>query len=151
MGNNDTQPLTWDIVNLGESEPQESIPLRELDAHFPLYRKPEREFNFFKVFLVEQVPEAVFRVNEGVCDRRPNFEPQYGQHFILQNDELRLVGKCVDHPFKIYTYGLLFAILHHKKVTASKGSSQKFTHRGQTKELHMGGRGFGPDSLCDRQ
>ena len=27
--------VTWDAVNLGESEPRESIPLRELDAHFP--------------------------------------------------------------------------------------------------------------------
>ena len=36
VGNNDAQPLTWDVVNLGESEPRESIPLRELDAHFPM-------------------------------------------------------------------------------------------------------------------
>ena len=35
VGNNDAQPLTWDVVNLGESEPRESIPLRELDACFP--------------------------------------------------------------------------------------------------------------------
>ena len=35
VGDNDAQPLTWDVVNLGESEPRESIPLRELDAHFP--------------------------------------------------------------------------------------------------------------------
>ena len=37
VGNNDAEPLTWDVVNLGEpaSEPPESIPLRELDAHFP--------------------------------------------------------------------------------------------------------------------
>ena len=35
VGNNDAHPLTWDVVNLGESEPRESIPPRELDAHFP--------------------------------------------------------------------------------------------------------------------
>ena len=37
VGNNDAQPLTWDVVNLGESasEPRESIPLRERDVHFP--------------------------------------------------------------------------------------------------------------------
>ena len=35
-GNNDAQPLTWDVVKLGESEARESIPLRELDAHFPM-------------------------------------------------------------------------------------------------------------------
>ena len=29
MGNNDAQSLTWDVVNQGESEPRESIPLRE--------------------------------------------------------------------------------------------------------------------------
>ena len=34
VGNNDAQPLTWDVVNLGESKPRESIPLRGLDAHF---------------------------------------------------------------------------------------------------------------------
>ena len=36
VGNNDAQPLAWDVVNLGESEQRESIPLRELDAHFPM-------------------------------------------------------------------------------------------------------------------
>ena len=35
VGSNAAQPLTWDVVNLGESEPRESIPLRELGAHFP--------------------------------------------------------------------------------------------------------------------
>ena len=35
VGNNDAQPLTWDVVNMGESERREFIPLRELDAHFP--------------------------------------------------------------------------------------------------------------------
>ena len=35
MGNNDAQPLTWNVVNLGEYEPREYFPLRELDAHFP--------------------------------------------------------------------------------------------------------------------
>ena len=35
VGNNDAQQLTWDVGNLGDSEPRESIPLRELDAHFP--------------------------------------------------------------------------------------------------------------------
>ena len=85
VGNNEAQPLTRDVVNLGESESRESIPLREIDAHFQWYCKPEREFNFFKLFWVEQVPEAFFRIHEGVCDRRPNFEPQFGQHFILQN------------------------------------------------------------------
>ena len=33
-------------------------------------------------------------------------------------DEFGLVGKCVDYSFRIYW--LLFAILHHKKVTARK-------------------------------
>ena len=93
MDNNDTQPLTWDVVNQGESGPRESIPLRELDTNFPRYCKPEREFNFFKLFLVEQFPEAFFRVHEGVCYQRPNFEPQFGQHFIIQIDELGPVGK----------------------------------------------------------
>ena len=35
-------------------------------------------------------------------------------------DELGLVGKCVDHSLRIYMGLPLFAILHHKKVTASK-------------------------------
>ena len=30
MGNNDAQPLTWDVVNLGESEPRESVPRENL-------------------------------------------------------------------------------------------------------------------------
>ena len=85
VGNNDAQPLTWDVLNLAESKPREPISLRELDAHFPSYCKPEREFNFFKLLLVEQVSEAFFRVHEGVCDRRPNFAPQFGEHFILEN------------------------------------------------------------------
>ena len=102
VGNNDAQPLTWDVVNLGVSELRESIPLRELDAHFPLYCKPEREFNFFKLFLVDQVPEAFFSVHEGVCDRRPNLEPQYMVNISSFKIELGLVGKCVNHSFRIY-------------------------------------------------
>ena len=35
VGSNDAQPLTWDVVNLAESEPRESVLLRELGAHFP--------------------------------------------------------------------------------------------------------------------
>ena len=71
---------------------------------------------FFKLFLLEQVVEAFARFHEGTCDGRPKFEPQFGQHFILQNDKLGLVGKCAEHAFRIYIYGLLRAILHHKKV-----------------------------------
>ena len=51
VGNNDAQPLTWDVVNLGESEPRESIILREPDAHFRWYCMREGEFNFCKLFL----------------------------------------------------------------------------------------------------
>ena len=32
MSNNDAQPLTWDVVNPGESEPRESIQLRDRNA-----------------------------------------------------------------------------------------------------------------------
>ena len=32
---NDAKPLTWDVLNLGESEPRESIQLRELKAGPP--------------------------------------------------------------------------------------------------------------------
>ena len=39
VGNNDAQPLTWDVVNIGESEQRGYIPLREVDAHFLLYCK----------------------------------------------------------------------------------------------------------------
>ena len=35
VGSNDAQPLTLDVVNLGASEPRESILLREFGAHFP--------------------------------------------------------------------------------------------------------------------
>ena len=33
----DAQPLTWDVVNLGASEPRESVPLRELGTRIPWY------------------------------------------------------------------------------------------------------------------
>ena len=64
---------------------------------------------------MEQVPEAFFRVHEGVCSRKPNFEPQVGQHFIRQNWWAWSCWK-VCGSFCQNIYGLLFAILHYKKL-----------------------------------
>ena len=61
---------------------------------------------------------------------------------------------CESDPIRLCTYPI-----HVNLVWTSakcKGSSQKFAHRGQTKELSYGGggggggEGFRPDSLCDR-
>ena len=46
LGSIDAQPLTWVVVNLGASEPRESVPQRELGARIPWYCKPERELYF---------------------------------------------------------------------------------------------------------
>ena len=46
VGINGHQPLTWDVVNLGESERRESVPLRDLGAHFLCYRKPGSNSSF---------------------------------------------------------------------------------------------------------
>ena len=73
---------------------------------------------------MEQVPEAFFRVYEGVCDRRPNFEPEFGQHFILQNWWAWSCWKVRETLFQ-NIYGLLFAILHRKKVTARNTNLSK--------------------------
>ena len=136
VGNNGAQPLTWDVVNVGESEPQKSIPLRKLDAHFPWCCKPEREFKFFKLFSVEQVPGAFFKVHERVCEWRPNFEPQYGQHFILQNWRAWSCWKVCDHSFRIWAAICNYA---SQKVMARNKNSSKvlFFHilRGHAKGL----------------
>ena len=100
--NNDAQPHTWDVVNLGESEPRESIPLRELDALFPLYCKPEREFNFSSCSEWNKFLKR-FSGSTKVCvteDQTLNHNLVNISFFKI--DELGLIGKCVKHSFIIY-------------------------------------------------
>ena len=51
---------------------------------------------------MEQVPEAFFRVYEGVCNPRPNLNNNLVNIAFFKIDELCLVGKCVKHSFRIY-------------------------------------------------
>ena len=87
----------------------------------PWLCKPERELNFSSCSIwVEQVPKKRFRVYEGVCDWRPNFEPQFGHHFLLKLMSLVLL-ESVWNTLSEYIY-LWVAVCNFasQKVTASK-------------------------------
>ena len=51
---------------------------------------------------MEQVPEAFFRVCEGVCDQDQILNHNLVNISFFKIDELGLVGKCVKHSSRIY-------------------------------------------------
>ena len=63
VGGNDGQPapLTWNDEDLGAPGQREFAPLREPGGHFPENFQPVRELCFFKLFLSDEVAEAIAR------------------------------------------------------------------------------------------
>ena len=122
VGNYDAQPLTWDVVNLGESEPRdESIPLRELDAHFPWYCKLKGN-STFQAVLSGTSSWSVFQgLWRSVRPKTKLWTTIWSTLHSLKLMSLVLLESVWNTLSEyIYIYRLLLAILHHKKVTASK-------------------------------
>ena len=128
MGNDDAQTLTWDVVNLGESEPRESIPLRELDlmpiSHDVVDLKGNSTFSscsFWKKFLKRFSGYTKECATE---DQTFNHNLLNILIFNCKIDELGLVEKCVEHSFSLYMGCYLQFCITKKLRPVNKNSSK---------------------------
>ena len=84
----------------------------------PWYCKPEREFNFSSCFEWDKLLKRFSGSTKECATEDQTLNHNLVIISFFEIDELSRVRTCVKHFQNIY--GLLFAILHHKKVTAIK-------------------------------
>ena len=115
MDRSDVQPLTWDVVNLGEYEPRECIPQQSLVSisHDVVNLKGNSTFSSCSYW------NRLLKLSRGSTKEHGTENLTLSHRLVnipfFKTDKLGLVGKCTDHSFRIYT-GCYFQFCITKKL-----------------------------------